>query len=67
MRGDQLAREWPIIRAIEAIPNGLTAAETVRDDEVKKALQRRSPSKAYSKKWMGFFVLGIEANRFLDI
>jgi len=27
MRGDQLARQWRVIRAIEASPNGLTAAE----------------------------------------
>ena len=27
MRGDQLARQWRAIRAIEASPNELTAAE----------------------------------------
>ena len=27
MRGDQLARQWRVIRAIEARPNGLTMAE----------------------------------------
>jgi hypothetical protein len=27
MRGDQLARQWRVIRAIEASPNGLTVAE----------------------------------------
>ena len=28
MRGDRLARQWRVIRAIEASPNGLTPAET---------------------------------------
>ncbi len=27
MRGDQLARQWRVILAIEASPNGLTVAE----------------------------------------
>jgi hypothetical protein len=27
MRGDQLARQWQALRAIEASPNGLTPAE----------------------------------------
>jgi hypothetical protein len=27
MRGDQFARQWRVIRAIEARPNGLTMAE----------------------------------------
>ena len=27
MRGDQLARQWRVIRAVEASPNGLTVAE----------------------------------------
>jgi len=27
MRGDQLARQWRVIRAIEASTNGLTVAE----------------------------------------
>jgi len=30
MRGDQLARQWRVIRAIEASPNGLTVAEIAR-------------------------------------
>ena len=33
MRGDQLARQWRIIRAIEASPNGLTVAEIAKRDE----------------------------------
>ena len=27
MRGDQLSRQWRVIRAMEASPNGLTVAE----------------------------------------
>jgi len=33
MRGDQLARQWRIIRAIEASLNGLTVAEIARREE----------------------------------
>ena len=33
MRGDQLARQWRIIRAIEATPNGLTVAEIAQREE----------------------------------
>ncbi len=34
MRGDQLARQWRIIRAIEASPNGLTVAEIAQRGEI---------------------------------
>ena len=33
MRGDQLARQWRIIRAIEASPNGLTVTEMAQREE----------------------------------
>ena len=33
MRGDQLSRQWRIIRAIEASPNGLTVAEIAKREE----------------------------------
>ena len=33
MRGDQLDRQWRIIRAIEASPNGLTVAEIAQREE----------------------------------
>ena len=33
MRGDQLARQWRVIRAIEASPNGLTVAEIAEREE----------------------------------
>jgi hypothetical protein len=32
MRGDQLARQWRVIRAIEASPNGLTMVEIAACD-----------------------------------
>ena len=33
MRGDQLARQWRIIRAIETSPSGLTVAEIAKREE----------------------------------
>jgi len=33
MRGDQLARQWRIIRTIKASPNGLTVAEISKQEE----------------------------------
>jgi predicted DNA-binding transcriptional regulator YafY len=33
MRGDQLARQWRVIRAIEASANGLTVAEIAEREE----------------------------------
>jgi len=58
MRGDCLAREGGNPRAIRASLKGLTVAEIVRGDGVKKAIQMRSPSKACSKKWDGLFCFG---------
>ena len=33
MRGDQVARQWRVIRAIESSPNGLTVAEIAKREE----------------------------------
>lgn len=33
MRGDQLSRQWRVVRAIEASPNRLTVAEIARREE----------------------------------
>jgi hypothetical protein len=55
MRGDQLARQWRVIRAIEASPNGLTAAGIVRPDGAQGTARKRSPSRAYSNNWDGLF------------
>jgi len=56
MRGDQLARQWRIIRAIEASPNGLTVAEIAQREETGirtiyrdlEALQPKCHAKAQS-------------------
>ena len=42
MRGDRLARQWRIIRTIEASPNGLTVAETANRAETVIRTNRRS-------------------------
>ena len=34
MRGDQLYRQWRVIRAIEASPNGLTVDEIANREEI---------------------------------
>ncbi len=39
MRGDQLARQWRVIRAIEASPGGLTVAEIANFPSTLEALQ----------------------------
>ena len=56
MRGDQLARQWRVIRAIEASSNGLTVAEMAKREEAGiraiyrdlEALQPKCHAKAQS-------------------
>jgi hypothetical protein len=56
MRGDQLARQWRVIRAIEASPDGLTVAEIAKREETGlrtiyrdlKALRPKCHAKAQS-------------------
>jgi transposase len=56
MRGDQLARQWRIIRAIETSPSGLTVSEIAKREETGirtiyrdlEALQPASHAKAQS-------------------
>ena len=55
MRGDQLARQWRIIRGIEASSNGLTVAEIARPDGAQGTASKKSPSRACSKNWDGLF------------
>ena len=63
MRGDQLVRQWRIIRAMEASPKGLIVAEIATRDGAQGALQMKTPSKACSKKLEWAFLLwGAEAN-----
>ena len=42
MQGEQLARQWRVIRAIEASPNGLTVAEIANRAETVIRTNRRS-------------------------
>jgi len=58
MRVDHLARQWRMIREIEASPNELTVAEIDRPDGMQGTTRKRSPSKAYSKNWDGLFCYG---------
>jgi hypothetical protein len=62
MRGDQLARQSRVLRAIEARSKGLTLVEIARPDGAQRTVQKRSPSKAYSKSWDGLFRYGSELN-----
>jgi len=55
MRGDQLTRQWRVIRAIEARPNGLTTAEIARPDGAQGTARKISPPRAYSNNWDGLF------------
>ena len=56
MRGDQLAPQWRVIRAIEASPNGLTVSEIAKREETEirtiyrdlEALQPECHAKAQS-------------------
>jgi len=59
MRGDQLARQWRVIRAIEASLKGLPAAEIAGLDGAQGSGQNRKPlQKPIPKVGMGFFVMG---------
>jgi hypothetical protein len=68
MRGDQLARHWRAIRAIEANTNEGSGAEIFRPDGAQRTAWKRSPSRAYSKNWDGLFCYwkGPKANRMFD-
>ena len=44
MRGDQLARQWRVVRTIEASPNGLTAAKIAVYDGHMAPYEKRSKS-----------------------
>ena len=55
MRGDQLARKWLLIQAIETRQNGPTVAEIAIPDRAQGTARERNLSKAYSNQWDGFF------------
>jgi len=58
MRGDELARQWRVIRAIEASPNGLTMAEIAACDGHRGPYRWKALQKPVPKAGMGFFVMG---------
>ena len=60
MRGDQLAREQGIFRAIEASPNGLTFSEIANRDGARAPYRREASQKPVPKTGMGFFAMGRE-------
>jgi hypothetical protein len=48
MRGDQVARQWRVIRAIESRPNGLTVSEIAKQEETEygpSAATRKPPKR----------------------
>ena len=52
MRGDQLTRQWRVIRAIEASPNGLTMAEiAARDGHMGPIDEKRFKSLFQKLEW----------------
>jgi len=44
MRGDQLARQWRVIPAMESSPNGLAVAEIALCDGHRVSYEKRSKS-----------------------
>jgi len=64
MRGEKLARQWQLIRAIEASPNGLTVAEIPAPNEAQGSGQNREPFKSlFQMLGWAFLLWGAEANR----
>ena len=57
MRGDQLARQWEIIRAVEASPNELTVAEIATIDGAQGLHRREALQKPIPITGVGFFVM----------
>ncbi len=56
MRGDQLARQLQVTRAIEARPNGLSVTEMLH--VMGKGFYRKTLQKPVPRAGMGFFVMG---------
>jgi hypothetical protein len=64
MRGDQLARQWRVIRTIEARLKELSAAEIARPDEIGILTEQKPFKSLFQKLGWVFFWGGIEANIF---
>ena len=65
MQGDQLARQWRVMRAIEASPNGLIVAEISIGDRHMAGLTDEKPFKSlFQKLEWAFLLWGTEASGF---
>ena len=64
MRGDQLARQWRVIRAIEASPNGLTAAEITVCNGHMARLNKKPLKSLFQKLEWAFLLWGAKARFF---
>jgi hypothetical protein len=64
MRGDFLARQWRIIRANGASPNGLTMTEIATHDGAQVGPTEEKPFKSlFQKLEWAFLLWGAKANR----
>jgi hypothetical protein len=64
MRGDQLARQWRVIRAIEASPNGLTMAEIAVSDGHMGPIDEKCFKSLFQKLEWAFLLWGAKARFF---
>ena len=64
MRGDQLARQWRVLRTIGASSNELTVAENVRPDGGLYPMKEKPFKSLFQKLGRAFLFLGIEGNIF---
>ena len=62
MRGDQLARQWQVIRAVEASPKKLTVADIARPDEIRDPAEEKPLKSLLQKLGWTFLLWGSELN-----
>ena len=58
MRGDQLARDWGIFRAIEASSNGLTFSEIANHDGQGRRIDEKPLKSLFRKLGWAFLLWG---------
>jgi hypothetical protein len=58
MRGDPLARQWGVNRAIEARPKRLTVADIARPDEIGDPTDEKPFKSLFQKPGWAFLFLG---------
>ena len=58
MRGDQLARQWRVTRAMEARPDGLTMAEIAAGDGHMGPIDEKPFKSLFQKLEWAFLLLG---------